>query len=88
MLCRPAKAIARIIFPARISMITESSRSCDIKVIGSDRLRWSVYEGDKIYLLNTDYDMPITVKVIKGEAEKSVTLDSLELRAVEFEEKI
>ena len=65
-------------------MMTESARKCDIKVLGSDRLRWSVYEGDKVYLLNTDYDMPITVKVIKGENEKEITLNSLELRAVEM----
>lgn len=65
-------------------MMTESARKCNIKVLGSDRLRWSVYEGDKVYLLNTDYDMPITVKVIKGEKEQTVTLDSLELRAIEI----
>lgn len=69
-------------------MITESSRQSDIKVIGSDRVRWSVYEGDKIYILNTDYDMPVTVKVIKGKAAKTITIDSLELRTVEFEKEI
>ena len=63
-------------------MITASARKSDIKVIGSDRLRWSVYEGDKVYLLNTDYDMPITVKLIKGDVEKTVTLESLELKSI------
>ncbi len=63
-------------------MVSSSARNCDIKVIGSERLRYAVYEGDKIYLLNTDYDMPITVKLIKGEKEKIITLESLELKTV------
>ncbi|MBQ6698456.1 MAG: hypothetical protein IJN09_05380 [Oscillospiraceae bacterium] len=63
-------------------MITSSARNCDIKIIGSERLRYAVYEGDKVYLLNTDYDMPIAVKIIKGEKEKVVMLDSLELKTM------
>lgn len=62
--------------------VTMSARNCDIKVIGSDRLRYSVYEGNKVYLLNTDYDMPITVKIIHGETETELTLNSLELKSV------
>lgn len=64
--------------------VTSSSRNCDIKVIGSDRVRYSVYEGDKIYLLNTDYDMPITVKIIKDGKEAMVTLESLELKTIQL----
>lgn len=63
-------------------VVTASARTADIQVLGSDRLRWSVYEGDKVYLLNTDYDMPITVKLIKGEKKITVTLDSLELKSI------
>ena len=65
-------------------IISASARECDIKVIGSDRVRYSVYEGDKLYLLNTDYDMPVKVKVINGEKEQIVELESLELRAIEL----
>ncbi len=65
-------------------MITASARDCEIKVLGSDRLRWSVYEGNKVYLLNTDYDMPITVKVICNGVEKLVTLESLEMKTIEL----
>ncbi len=61
-------------------MITASARECEIKVVGSDRLRYAVYEGNKIYLLNTDYDLPITVKVMWQSGEKLVTLESLELK--------
>ena len=38
-------------------IITSSARECDIKLIGNDRVRYAVYEGKRIYLLNTDYDM-------------------------------
>ncbi len=65
-------------------MVTASSRNCEIKVLGSDRLRWAVYEGNKVYLLNTDYDMPITIKLIFKGDEKLITLNPLELKSIEL----
>ncbi|MBE6964655.1 MAG: hypothetical protein E7441_01315 [Ruminococcaceae bacterium] len=65
-------------------MISASARNCDIKVIGSDRLRYSVYEGNKVYLLNTDYDLPIEVKIIYAGKEQTVRLQSLELKSIEL----
>jgi hypothetical protein len=62
--------------------VSSSARNCDIKVIASDKLRYAVYEGNKVYLLNTDCDLPITVKIIRGENEQTVTLDALELKSV------
>ncbi len=64
--------------------ITASSRKCEIRVLGNDRLRWAVYDNHKVYLLNTDYDMPITVKVIYKDKEQTLTLDSLELKSLEM----
>jgi len=64
--------------------VTASARNCEIQVLGSDRLRWSVYEGNKVYLLNTDYDMPIIVKILHSEKEHLITLEPLELRSVEL----
>lgn len=64
-------------------MVTLSARSADIKVVGPDRLRYSVYEDGKIYLLNTDYDLPITVKVIKDGKTSTYTLEALELKILE-----
>jgi hypothetical protein len=64
--------------------VSSSSRNCKVKVIGSERVRYAVYGEEKIYLLNTDYDMPVTVKVINGEKESVVTLESLELKAVQI----
>ena len=64
--------------------VTASARNCEIQILGSDRLRWSFYEGDKLYLLNTDYDLPITVKVIFKGHEQLISLDSLELKALQL----
>lgn len=63
--------------------VSASARNDDVQVLGSDRLRWAQYPGGKLYLLNTDFDLPITVKIFRGEQEESVTLSPLELRAVE-----
>ena len=64
--------------------VSSSARECEIKVIASEKLRYTVYEGNKIYLLNTDYDLPITVKIIHKGKEQTVTLDSLELKAIQL----
>ena len=48
--------------------------------ISSDKLRYSVYEDGRIYLLNTDYDLPITVIIREGAMEKRLTLEPLELK--------
>ena len=64
--------------------VSSSARECEIKVISSDKLRYTVYEGNKIYLLNTDYDLPITVKIIYEGNEQTLTLGSLELKTVQL----
>ena len=62
--------------------ISSSARECDVKVVASEKLRYTVYEGNKIYLLNTDYDLPITVKIIYEGKERTVSLDSLEMKTI------
>ena len=64
--------------------ISSSARECEIKVIGSDKLRYTVYDGNKIYLLNTDYDLPITVKIIYSGKEHIINLDSLEMKSLQL----
>ena len=63
-------------------LVSSSARNCDVKVIGSEKLRYTVYENNKIYLVNTDYDLPIVVKIIFKGIERTVTLDTLELKAL------
>ncbi len=72
------RAIAR-------EFISASARNCEIKVIGSERVRYAVYGDKKIYLLNTDYDLPATVKLIYKGREELITLNSLELKGIEVE---
>lgn len=81
----PGNAAVYLLYRAVVrEMISASARSCDIKVIGSDRLRYSVYEGNKVYLLNTDYDLPIEVKIIHAGTEQTVRLQSLELKSIQL----
>ena len=64
--------------------VASSARECEIKVIASDKLRYSVYEGNVMYLLNTDFDLPITVKIIYNGEERLINLDSLELKRIQL----
>ena len=52
-------------------MMTKSARDCEIQVKSNGALRYSVYEGNKMYLLNTDYDMDIDGAFGEG-TEKAV----------------
>ena len=74
------------VYPLYRAMVREfvsaSARNADIKVVGSDRVRYAVYEGGKIYLLNTDYDVPAVVKVISKGEEKTIILEPLELKVI------
>lgn len=63
-------------------LLTASHRNCPIKVYGSDRLRFSVYEGDKVYLLNTDFDSEIVATVIRNGEEIKVNLKPCEMKSV------
>ena len=76
------------LYPLYRAMVREMVRASNLvspnfRILSSDRLRYAVYDFNRIYLLNTDYDMPITVKIIYGDAdsrERVVTLAPLELK--------
>ena len=83
--CYPGnQAVYPLYYTIVREILTASARSCPVQVVGSERLRYSVYEGGKMYLLNTDYDLPITVKVITEGSQRTVTLEPLELKALEL----
>lgn len=63
-------------------LVTASARTADIKVISSDKLRYSVYEDGGMYLLNTDYDLPLSAKIRSGDRELQVTVEPLELKKI------
>lgn len=64
--------------------VTASARDCEIRVLASDRLRYAVYEGNKVYLLNTDYDMPIVARITFDGKTQDITLEPMELKAVQL----
>jgi hypothetical protein len=64
-------------------MVTASHRQAPIKVYGGDKLRFNVYEGDKVYLLNTDFDCQIQAIIDYGTEKRKFTLEPRELKAVE-----
>ena len=67
--------------------LAASHRTADLKVIGSDKIRFAMFEGEekyKLYVFNSDYNMKQFVKVIfKGE-EKELLIDSVGLEIVEY----
>lgn len=67
-------------------VLTASHRQADIYVYGGDRLRFTVYENNKVYLLNTDFDCP-TYAVIdyRNGTKKTFTLEPRQLLPVDPE---
>ena len=68
-------------------VLAASHRNADLKVIGSDKLRFAMYEGEdtyKLYIFNSDFNSKNFAKVIfKGE-EKEVLIDSCGLEIMEY----
>lgn len=64
-------------------ILTASHRTADIKVYGPTALRFAVYEGDKVYLLNTDFDSKISATIDYGTHKVEFLLDPCEFKAVE-----
>jgi len=65
-------------------LLTASHRAAPVKVRGGDKLRFTVYEGDKIYLLNTDFDCKTYAVIDYGDGDvREFLLDPLELKPVE-----
>lgn len=65
-------------------IITQSYRECEIKITSNGALRYSVYEGNKIYLLNTDYDFPINVNIQTPQKTLDTVLAPLELKTIQI----
>ena len=64
--------------------VTASARTADIKVLSTDKLRYTVYPDGKMYLLNADYDLPISVKITHDAKEITLTLEPLELKIIKL----
>ncbi len=64
-------------------LMQASHREADIKVACSDKVRFSVYEGDKMYLLNTDFDCKSYAKITAGDKVTELLLEPCEFRVIE-----
>ena len=64
-------------------IMTASHRLADIKVYGSDQLRFTVYENGKVYLQNTSYDSKIFATIDYGTHKVEHVLEPCEMKAVE-----
>jgi len=69
-------------------VLAASHRTSDIKVVGSDKLRFAVYgdeEKYKIYIFNSDFNFEQKARVIyNGEIICDKVIDSAKLEIVEF----
>ena len=65
-------------------LLSASQRNAPVKVIGGDKLRYSVYEEGDIYLLNTDFDIPVFAEVEKNGKKKRFTLEPCELKHIKI----
>ena len=79
------------VFPLYKMMIKQilaaSHRICDLKVIGSDKLRFAMFEDEKkykLYIFNSDFNSKNFAKVIFGGEEKDVLIDSCGLEIIEY----
>ena len=61
-----------------------SHRSAEIKVYGGDKLRFSVYPDERIYLLNTDFDCKIFATVDNGVQKREFVLEPGELKSISY----
>ena len=82
---------APAIYPLYLMMVkaflSASHRNSDLKVIGSDKIRYAMYEGEdkyKLYILNSDFNVKQFVKVIFRGEEREVIVDSVGLEIIEY----
>lgn len=82
------------IFPLYRMMVkaalSASHRTSELKVIGSDKIRFAVYENEKkykIYLLNTDYNFEQRVRVIYMDKSVEKVINSTDFDILEFEKQ-
>ncbi|MBR5140233.1 MAG: hypothetical protein IKV16_04175, partial [Clostridia bacterium] len=67
------------------AVLAASHKNANIKVIGCEKIRFAVYEDEKIYkvyILNTDFNSKQFVKLIYNGEEREILIDSLGLEMV------
>ena len=73
------------------SILAATHRNCEIKVISSDKVRFAVYEDGanyKLYLLNTDLNIPQAVEVLYKDNRAEKIIPSCNLETLTFPKEI
>lgn len=65
-------------------ILTASHRQADVKIYGGDKLRFAVYEGNKVYLLNTDFDCRTDAVIEYAGKKTQVLLEPMELKSIQL----
>ena len=65
-------------------LLSASGRNARVKVLASDKVRYSVYGESDVYLLNTDFDIPSYAEVEKDGTKTVVTLAPCELKHIKL----
>ena len=69
------------------SVLAASHRTSDLKVIGSDKIRFAMFEDDekyKLYIFNSDFNLEQKVKIIFRGEERKIEIDSVGLEMREY----
>ena len=69
------------------AVLAASHRVSDLKVIASDKIRFSMFEDDnvyKLYIFNTDFSSKHFAKVIFKGDEREILIDSVGLQIIEY----
>ena len=69
------------------ALLAASHKNAEIKVIGCEKIRFAVYEDEKIYkvyILNSDFNNKQCVKLIYKDEERELLIDSVGLEIVEL----
>ena len=68
-------------------ILAASHRTADLKVIGSDKLRFAMFEGEdlyKLYIFNSDFSTKHFAKVIFHGEEREVLIDPVGIEIMKF----
>lgn len=82
-------AVYKLYYTVVKELLTSSHRLCDLKVVANDKVRFSFFYNDKtgeekLYLLNTDFNLPCAAIIRYKGSETRVSLKPLQLKPVDF----
>ena len=65
-------------------LLSSSARRSPIRVLASDKVRYSLYDEGDVYLLNTDFDIPAFARVEKDGKSEDIILAPCEIKHIKM----